>query len=193
MSENLRRFASAAFMLDAVAQRVPNDAWDNPSCCEGWSAREVGGHAGRVITSIANLASGAEPPAAQPEAEVLGDDPAVGMRSIVQTMLLQLDQQGVLAAVVRTPFGKMPLDRWIGVLWVDPLTHAWDLADATGVAHGIDGETASTAHAIMQPISDGLRSAGMYAAPVEIWGGDPVSDFIAFTGRTPIGSPHGRV
>ena len=37
MSENFRTYSKALFMLDAVAARVPDGAWDNPSCCEGWT------------------------------------------------------------------------------------------------------------------------------------------------------------
>lgn len=40
MSENSRQYIKALCALQAVATRVPDDAWDNPSCCSDWTARE---------------------------------------------------------------------------------------------------------------------------------------------------------
>ena len=186
MSERLRKYIEAAYVLDAVVQRVPDDAWGNPSCCTGWSARQVAGHAAWYVKSIGSLAAGAGPITAEDEAEVLGDDPAWTMRSIVRATFARLDQPGALARIVPTPAGEMPLDLWIGALWVDPLIHAWDLADATGIAHGIDSESATDAHTAMEPWIEVLRASGGYGDGVAAKGTDPVAKFIAFTGRTPV-------
>lgn len=185
MSENLRKYVEATYLLDAVAQRVPNDAWDNPSCCTGWTARQVAGHAAWWVKSIGSLAAGAGPLAAEAEADVVGEDPASSMRSIVRETFAQLDQQGCLARVVPTPAGEMPLDSWIGAVFVDPLIHAWDLADATGIAHGIDARTATDAYVLLQPWMEILRAGGGYADAVTATSTDPVAEFIALTGRTP--------
>jgi uncharacterized protein (TIGR03086 family) len=156
------------------------------ACCTGWTARQVAGHAACYVKSIGSLAAGAGPIAAEDEADVLGGDPASTMRSMVRTTFAELDQQGALARVVPTSFGEMPLDSWIGALWIDPLTHAWDLADATGIAHGIDAESATEAYGLLEPWSEVLREAGAYADVVTAKSNDPVAEFIAFTGRTPV-------
>lgn len=186
MSENLRKYTKALYMLDAVAQRVPGDAWDNQSCCDGWTARQTAGHASWLIRNVGSLASGKGPIAEQPEAEVVGDDPAASVRAIVNETIVALDQQGALARVANTPFGEMPIDAFIGIVWVDPMTHAWDVADATGVAHGIDADTAAAAHAQMLPMSEMLRGPGMFNAVADPSGDDALSAFIAFTGRTSV-------
>lgn len=186
MSENLRKYTRAMFLLDAVAARVPADAWDNPSCCEGWSARQVAGHAAWFLKNTGSLAAGEGPIEAQAEADVLGDDPAAELRSIVQTSLAQFDRPGSLARVTDTPFGEMPIDSFMGIVWVDPMTHAWDLADATGIAHGIDAPTATAALEQLQPLSEALRGPGLFGAPVESAASDPVADYIAFVGRTSV-------
>jgi hypothetical protein len=41
MSTNLRAYTKAIYAFDAVAQRVPADAWDRPSPCDDWTARQV--------------------------------------------------------------------------------------------------------------------------------------------------------
>lgn len=189
MSENLRKYTKALYALDAVARRVPAGAWDRPSCCEGWTAREVAGHATAVIEGVGAVASGGERPAPLPEAERAGEDPAATVRSALERTLAALDQPGVINRVASTPFGDMPVDAFLGVIWVDPLTHAWDIADATGIDHGIDGDTADEAHAALAPLSDALRGPGRFAEAVPVADdADPVAAFIAFSGRTPVAS-----
>ena len=56
MSENLRNFTKAIYGMDAVVQRVPVDAWDNGSPCEGWTARDVVGHQAGVLNGVAQIA-----------------------------------------------------------------------------------------------------------------------------------------
>jgi hypothetical protein len=80
----------------------------------------------------------------------------------------------------------MPLDLWIGAVRVDPLIHAWGVADATGIPHGIDAESATDAHAAMEPWIEVLRASGGYGDGVTPTSTDPVAEFIAFTGRTPV-------
>lgn len=188
MSENLRKYIKGVYMLDAVAQRVPAEAWDNQSCCEGWTARETAGHAGWLIRNIGNLVAGTGPTPEQPEAEVLGDDPAAGLRQIVETTLAALDEPGTLQQVHVTPFGEMPIDRFLGVVWVDPMIHAWDVADATGVAHGIDEASAQAAHDQLSPVIDNIRGPGLFADEQAPAGVDAVGRLMGLVGRSSVSS-----
>lgn len=184
MSQNLRTFTKSLYTLDAVAQRVPSNAWDNPSCCTGWSARHVAGHAAWLIKNLGSIAAGEGSIEGQREELVLGDVPAVGMRTIVETTLRQLDQQHALSPILPTPWGDLSVDDFIGEVWIDPIVHAWDLADATGTAHGIDEATAQAALTQLQAMSES------HIAPWELGSAQPpaaetaVARLIAFTGRT---------
>ena len=170
------------YALDAVARRVPAEAWDSPSCCDGWTAREVAGHAASVIKNV-GAATGAFPrPEPQPEAVVAGDDPAAVVSAAVAGTAAALDTQGALQAIAKTPFGEITVDRFVGILWVDPLTHAWDLADAAGIEHGLDAQTATDAYESLLPVSDSLRGDGRFSEALE-GGPDEVSRLIAFMGR----------
>lgn len=82
MSENSRQYIKALYTLQAVATRVPGDAWDNPSCCSDWAAREVAGHAAWVTRNVAATTGNAEAPEPTPEAEAAGDDPAVTIAAL---------------------------------------------------------------------------------------------------------------
>lgn len=186
MSENLRRYTKALYTLDAVARRVPPAAWDRPSCCAGWTARHVAGHAAWVIRNVGAMTGANPPPPRADEAEVAGDDPAATIADAVATTLAGLDHQGVLQRVAPTPFGEMPVDDFIGTLWVDSLTHAFDIADAVGIEHGIDAATAEQAHASLALIADAIRGPGRFDEAVEVETDDPLARFIAFTGRRPL-------
>lgn len=188
MSENLRKYINGIYTLNAVAQRVPADAWDNTSCCEGWTAREAAGHAAWLVRNVGNLAVEAGPTAEVAEAEVLGQDPAAGMRDIISTTMAQLDTPGSLQRVAVTPFGEMPIDQFIGIVWVDPLVHSWDVADAAGIDHGIDQASATDAFNQLSPLLDNLRGPGLFAEATDAAGNDPVSTLIALTGRSSVRS-----
>lgn len=185
MSENSRQYTHALYLLDAVARRVPADAWDNASCCEGWTAREVAGHASWVIRNTGAATGNMEAPEPRAEADVAGDDPAATIAAAVADTLSALDQQGALQLVAQTPFGEMPVDSFIGTIWVDALTHAWDIADAAGIDHGIDGATADAAYDTLAPISELLRGPGRFDDPIDV-PADEVARFIGFTGRTSV-------
>jgi len=53
--------------------------------------------------------------------------------------------------------------------------------------HGIDGHSATDAHAVVEPWMEVLRAGGGYADAVPARSKDPLAEFIAFTGRTPVG------
>lgn len=188
MSENLQTFTRALHTLRNVSVRVPADSWDNPSCCTNWTAREVAGHASWVLQNIAATANGSAAPAERPEAEVAGDDPTATVCSSVDACLAALDQPDVLQTIAATPFGEMPMDNFLGSIWFDPMTHAWDIADAAGIESGIDAQTAATAKANFEPIADMARSAGMFGAAVQTSSPDPVDQYVAFAGRQSVRS-----
>jgi uncharacterized protein (TIGR03086 family) len=186
MSENLQKFTRATSMLRNAAVRVPADAWDNQSCCENWTAREAAGHASWVLQNIAAGASDGERPAEQPEAAVAGDDPAATVCASVDACLAALDHPGVLQKVSETPFGTMPIDNFIGAVWVDPLTHAWDIADAAGISHGIDEATAAQAKSDLEPFADMMRGAGAFGPEQTTSSSNAVDQLIAFAGRSSV-------
>jgi uncharacterized protein (TIGR03086 family) len=186
MSENLRRYTKALYAFDAVAARVPADAWENQSPCTEWNARQVAGHASWVAQMVGATAAGTEVARDRTEIEVAGDDPAATVRATVDSTLAALDQSGVLQKIAQTPFGEIPVDAFLGLIFVDTVAHTWDLAAAAGVPHGLDNDLAAQAHATLAPISDMLRGPGRFDAIVEVADdADELTKFIAFTGRQP--------
>ena len=185
MSKNLQSFVKGAGMLRSVVNRVPSDAWDSASCCEGWSAREVAGHIAWGLDTTASFAHGSGPAPEIPEADKAGEDPAATVSASIAGALASLDRLGAL--VRPTPWG-MEVDGFCALMGVDTLTHAWDIADAVGIDHGIDEASAISAHETISPIAERMRGPGRFGDEVRTESPHAIDRFIAFTGRTSVRS-----
>jgi uncharacterized protein (TIGR03086 family) len=186
MSQSLQNFVKGASMLRNVAIRVPADSWGNATCCEGWSATQVAGHISWGMETVANIAQGGGFAAEMDEAERAGDDPAATVVAAVDAAINALDQPGALQQATPEAFGGMPFDAFLSIMSNDALTHAWDIADATGIDAGIDQATAAAALEAMKPMEAMLRSPGRFDAAVESDSSSAIDQFIAFTGRTSV-------
>lgn len=185
MSENLRRYTKAMYALDAVARRVPADAWDQQSPCADWTAREVVGHVTYGTRALLARLSGGDAPAEAPEAELAGDDPCVTIGEAMDWALAELDRPGALQKVVATPFGEMPVDAMLGIVCTDSFAHTWDVAQAAGIPHGLDQGMAATLHQNLAPMADALRGPGMFGPAVEVPAdADNVTQLMGFLGRS---------
>ena len=189
MSENLRNYVTAVHALEHAIRAVPAGAWTEPSPCEGWTARDVAGHALGVIANVAARAGVGElcDPFANPGA-LAGDDPYETARSIRHTLLEALDQPGALQLTVEHRIGTMSLDRFVGMMLGDCVIHTWDITRATGGDERLDPALVPVVHAALQAQGETLlRSPGRFApatAAAESTA-DEQSQLLAFAGRRP--------
>ena len=94
MSENLRNFTKALYGMDAVVRRVPEDRWDAPSPCEGWSARDVVAHQVGVLRGLAGtVRSGEMVLPAEPQDR---SDPLALWHGVRDEVIEALDRPGTL-------------------------------------------------------------------------------------------------
>ncbi len=192
MSENLRNYTKAAYTLDAVVRRVPDDAWDRQSPCEDWTAREVLGHVIWGTRNLVALASGGERPPEQAEADVAGAHPGATWRSACDDAMAALDQPGALQRVGPGPFGEMAVDGFLGFIPSDLLAHAWDIATAAGIDAHLPADLCERGAAGLAAAGDLLRGPGLMAAPVEVPAdADAATRFIALSGRRPAAASTG--
>ena len=56
MNPKLANFIKAVNTFDRVIRQVREDAWDNDSPCEGWTARDVVAHQCAVLEALASIA-----------------------------------------------------------------------------------------------------------------------------------------
>ncbi len=187
MSEKLRRFTKAVYGFDAVVRRV-GGAWDQPSPCPEWTARDVAGHQVQVMSLVADAARGStEPRPLMSVTEAAGDQPEEAWAAARDDLLDALDTEGALQRETDTPFGRMAVDRFVGILYVDPLAHTWDLAAAAGIDAALDEVLCQSGAAQLERAGELIRGPGMYgdALPVS-QGDDPASRFLEVAGRDPL-------
>lgn len=186
MSENLRSYTKALYAMDGVVRRAGKADWDAQSPNERWTARQTLGHVIWGVKRLSAAIRGEEDPAEQPEAEVAGSEPLDTWTSAMDNLLEALDQQGVLGRVVNTPAGQMTVDEALGVFFLDPLTHAWDVARAIGVDAALPEDLARRGISVLHALGDAVRGPGMFDEVVDVEETRPETDrFIAYTGRDP--------
>jgi len=184
LSQNLRNFTKAVYGMDAVVQRVPAKSWDNASPCEGWSARDVVGHQVGVLRGVAHMAASND----MKLPETPGDlsDPVGLWASGRDEVLESLDQRGVLEHSGPFWFGEMSIDQLIGVVTWDPLTHAWDIAKATGADVVMDTELAQQSFDAISSMRPAMAKMGLIGDEVAVAAdADIASRYLGLVGRDP--------
>ncbi len=184
MSQVLRNYTRAMDGFDAVVQRVPADAWDADSPCDGWTARQVVIHSAGVVDALAEMArTGAVAMPQDPEA---GDDVVAVWNTSRDDLLEALGRPGVIERVGEYWFGEMPYENVLAFAMWDPLLHSWDLATAVGLDAPADDELAEASLAVIEPVADMLRQQNLMGIPVEVPADAPASArLLGLTGRDP--------
>ena len=207
-------FDRALAKFDAVVQQVPSDAWANQSPCEAWNAANIVGHV--AATTQLPVLLGRRIPLGVPEGPDASEVPTRGNDDlfISKTMLAMIrglpeeavtDPLGVWnrcytemnevlsgdvwgQSPIGTQRGTMTLEEWLEPAFYDSTVHTWDLSQATGVPHNLDDELCKAALATLKSIEESanMRSSNVFGAALDVQTEDPLSQLIAYTGRTPI-------
>lgn len=165
MSANLRLFTRAVYAFDAVVRRVDEERWDSPSPCPGWSAADVVHHQCAVLQGVIDMARSGRP--ARPRAPEVGGGPARMWDVVRDDLLDSLDHLGVLHQTGPFWFDAATIDELVALVAWDPTTHAWDLAVATGVDHGLADDLLEAIEPTVVARLDGLVASNRIAPPLE--------------------------
>lgn len=171
-----------------VVDAVSEDQLGNPSPCEGWTVRDVINH----ITGGATLfAISAEQGSVPDEmlgqlmgGDNLGADYQGAWAAASDRAMAAFGAPGVLEKIVKLPFGEMPAGVALNIAIFDVLTHATDIARATGQTVG-DTELIETALEVgHQMITPELRIPGVFDAEQPVAPDASAQDrLLAFAGR----------
>lgn len=184
MSQNLRNFSAAVFGFDAVVQRMPADAWDKPSACEGWSARDLLQHQCAVLNGVAQVARTRA--MAAPKAPEDVSDPVATWNECRDAVLAALDAPDTLNTQGPFWFDAPTVDALIGIVAWDPLAHSWDLAQTCGMEACLNETVAQATLDTILPMQGMLEETDRIGAPVEVPADASAGDrFLAATGRQP--------
>jgi uncharacterized protein (TIGR03086 family) len=189
VSKNLRHYIATIYGLEHVIRLVPDDAWDRPSPCDGWTVRDVAGHAMGVVSNVAARCGMGETldVFADNPGTIAGAHPLVSWYSIRHRVLEALDQPGALQTEISSSLGTMTLDNFIANMAADGLIHTWDIARGAGVDERLDPALVAVVYEIITARDEAVnRAPRRYSAAVAVDArADAQSRMLAFAGRNP--------
>jgi uncharacterized protein (TIGR03086 family) len=182
MTEISDRYRRVAEAFSARVAQVPADAWDNPSPCEGWAARDVVAHvseaAGRFLGRVGvELPAGADPAA----------DPVAAWETARDAIVAALEDPSVAGREYESPMGPMTLERTVGMFGVgDVLVHTWDLARAVGLDERLEPDEVHRIYEVMAANDEMMRGGTAFGPKVDVADdADEQAKLLAFSGRRP--------
>lgn len=127
MNPTALAYEAALRPLSTVVGAVPVAAWDRPSPCSDWTARDVVAH---IITTQRDLLAGhGHDLGAVPDLA----DPAAGLRSHAERVLGLVSRAEVVDVTYEGFFGTTTVGATLVQFYVwDMLVHRWDIARAAG-------------------------------------------------------------
>src|SRR3954469_23518497 len=104
MTEIAERYERITAQFTDRVRGVSEDGWNNPSPCEGWTARDVVGHLTEWIPGFFGPQGVTFPPVPSVQ-----DDPVGAWETVQRTMAEAVHDPTLAAKQVETPFGKQSL------------------------------------------------------------------------------------
>ena len=183
MSDNLRAFTKGIYAFDAVVQRTPADKWGAQTPCSEWNAKQLVEHQCSVLNGVATIAETGEMAAPTPSAD--NDDPVAMWNECRDRILAALDVQGVLAQEGPFWFRAATVDDLCSAVTWDPVTHAWDLATAAGIDHGLSDALLTSTMATIEPRMEMLAKSERTAPAIDVGADASVLErYLAMVGRS---------
>jgi len=163
--------ATMGRVLDRTGEVVDNvkpDQLGNSTPCTEWTVRDVINHITGGATMFAVcVEQGSVPDDLLPKlmgGDNLGDDVNGSFHTASDRARAAFGSPGALDKMVKLPFGEMPAGIALNIAIMDVMTHAVDIAKATGQTID-DDEILSTALEVgRQLITDDFRAPGIFDA-----------------------------
>jgi uncharacterized protein (TIGR03086 family) len=182
MTEISERYARLADAFAAKIVAVPDDAWTNPTPCDGWTARDLVGHVVQtqgMFLGFVGRGVGDVPSVDDDPAGAFAAARAAVQRDLEDPVLANAEFDGFAG---RTTF-EAGVDRF---LCFDLVVHAWDLAHAVGLDETIHPDDVASVQLAAEAFGPTMRSPQAFGPAVEPPdGADAQARLLAFLGREP--------
>jgi uncharacterized protein (TIGR03086 family) len=181
MEEIAERYHRISKQFTDRVRGVAPDAWENPSPCEGWTARDVVGHLTEWIPGFFG-AQGVEFPALPS----VDEDPVAAWEAVQAAVGAALADPTVANRDVTTPFSTQSLAETVDMIVTgDVFTHTWDLARATGQDDVLDRDQLRRMTAAIGAMpEEAMRAGGMFGPRLAVPDdADEQTRFLALVGR----------
>jgi len=189
-------YERAADWIEGLVRATSPEQYQLPTPCAKWTVRDLLTNLIWFPHHCAAALRGTKLPAVD-ERDFIGDDAAAAFRGAAESLLTEMNHQGRLAGTVALPFREMFAGTWVRFVFVDQLTHGWDLATATGQDPTIPTSLLEVADQLMRGEFRGIsRRPELFDVEVPVSdSATPTERFVAFLGRDPgirpVGVPGG--
>ncbi|MDT5145582.1 MAG: hypothetical protein QOC58_227 [Mycobacterium sp.] len=174
-----------ALLTDAVAGIAP-ESWDEPSNLEGWSVRELVGHATGSAAKIVTLVEDGEVwgRPSQP-ADWVCEDPAARLRDLASRLRDALPTAD-LGAMRASPEGQVPLHQALAYPVADLALHVWDVHRSEGRLIELPPDLLAFCRGLVESVpQDMMRRPGAFGPAVPAPANStPTSTLMAYLGRS---------
>src|SRR3954470_3349266 len=181
MSDIADRYERITGQFTERVRAVSADAWNNPSPCERWTARDVVGHLTEWIPAFFG-SQGVD----FPTVPSVQDDPVGAWVTVQETIAKALADPTTAAKQIETPFAKQSFAETVDMIVTgDVFTHTWDLARATGQRDTLDPDQLQRMIDGMSAMpEEALRMDGMFGPRIDVPAdADAQTRFLGFVGR----------
>ncbi|OBH07032.1 MULTISPECIES: TIGR03086 family metal-binding protein [unclassified Mycobacterium] len=178
--------AEAMHLLIDAVEEIPSESWDKPSNLEGWSVRDLVGHATGSAAKIVTLVEDGEvwDRPSQP-ADWASDDPAARLRELAARLREALPGTDFDAAR-KSPQGEVPLHRALTYPVSDLALHSWDVHRSLGRLVELPGDLLALCRGLVESVPQDLlrRPGGFGPAQIAPEGSTPTARLMAYLGRS---------
>ena len=175
----------------AVIAAIRPEQLHSPTPCDDWDVLDV---VNKLVASTIVFTSFGRREEPDPTldlvdpAHIVGDDPLGAFLDAAAACRAAWRAEGAIEGTAPSTIGEAPAKAVLHGRIFDTTVLSWDLAVATGTAHGIDEVQGRYVTRIARALVPAVRSVSeaRYKPPVELGdGADPVDELIALTGRDP--------
>jgi uncharacterized protein (TIGR03086 family) len=180
----IERIDRATAFAGGNVNRVRTDQLSKSTPCTDFDLRALLNHMIGNMHMAAAAARGEK--AGFPEGDQFGSDPAAAYEERRQQLVSAVRGAGALERDWELPFGTLAGSMMASILFMEHLTHGWDVAKATGQDTTMPGDLVAECMALAVPMDQMLRTPGVCGPAVTVpESASPQDKFIAFMGRMP--------
>lgn len=180
----IERIEKATALAGEKVKGVKTDDLGKPTPCSEFDVRGLLNHLIGGLEMLRTAASGGK--AAMPEGDQFGADPGADYDKRRTALLEAVRKDGVLERNWEMPSFAMPGQMMAGVAFMEHLTHAWDVAKATGQDTTLPDDLVKECMELVTPMDAMLRMPGVCGPVVSVPdSASPTEKLVAFMGRQP--------
>ena len=178
------RIEKATAVAGEKIDGVKPEDFSKPTPCSEYDVKGLLNHVIGGMGMLHTAATGGK--ATPPEGNIVRDDPGAQYAEARTKLLEALKEPGVFERTWSMPFGEMPGKMMAGIAFLEHLTHAWDVAKATGQPTELPEDLVDECTEVVTPMDQMLRMPGVCGPKVEVAEDASKTDkLVAFMGRQP--------